>query len=71
MAELSGFFESQWDESLQNPETGSNGDWDRKYLAENFADYFIELLNPSPEKLDLTRSLLIIIITVFREISLM
>ena len=40
MAELSGFFESQWDESLQNPETGSNGDWDRKYLAENFADYF-------------------------------
>lgn len=34
------------------------------FAAENFADYFIELLNPSPEKLDLTRSLLIIIITV-------
>ena len=36
MSELSGFFESQWDESTS--------DWDRKYLAENFANYFSTLV---------------------------
>lgn len=40
MAQTSGFFEAQWDDELYNEETQSYGDWDRKYLAEEFARYF-------------------------------
>lgn len=40
MAESSGFFESEWDETLFNQETGTYGDWDLKYLAKQFADFF-------------------------------
>ena len=40
MAETSGFFEAEWDESLFNQETLSYGDWDKKYLAEQFANFF-------------------------------
>ena len=40
MARTSGFFEAQFDSSLLNPETQKNGDWDRKYLASEFAKYF-------------------------------
>lgn len=38
--ESSGFFEAQFDSSIMNPETQEYGDWDRKYLAEQFAAYF-------------------------------
>ena len=40
MAQTSGFFEAEWDDELYNEETQSLGDWDRKYLAEEFARYF-------------------------------
>ena len=40
MAQHSGFFESRWDETLINPETGTLGDWDLKYFYNQFADYF-------------------------------
>lgn len=40
MAETSGFFEAVWDETLFNEETQEFGDWDRKYLSEQFAKYF-------------------------------
>lgn len=41
MAETSGFFQAQWDETLQNPETGEwTGWWDRDYIASQFANYF-------------------------------
>ena len=40
MARTSGFFEAQFDSSLLNPETQEHGDWDRKYLAAEFAKYF-------------------------------
>lgn len=40
MARTSGFFEAMFDSSLQNPETGELGDYDRKYLASEFARYF-------------------------------
>lgn len=41
MSETSGFFQAQWDENLQNPETGEwTGWWDRDYLASQFANYF-------------------------------
>lgn len=40
MAIESGFFEAEWDPELFNEETQDYGDWDRKYLAEQFARYF-------------------------------
>lgn len=40
MAQSSGFFEAEWDAELYNEETQTYGDWDRKYLAEQFARYF-------------------------------
>lgn len=41
MAETSGFFQAQWDDSLIDPTTGqSTGYWDRNYIAKQFADYF-------------------------------
>ena len=40
MSQHSGFFESRWDESLINPETGTLGDWDLKYFYNQFSEYF-------------------------------
>lgn len=40
MSQQSGFFESRWDESIVNPQTGTLGDWDLKYFYNQFADYF-------------------------------
>lgn len=40
MAQTSGFFESRWDETIVNPETGELGDWDIKYYYDQFANYF-------------------------------
>lgn len=40
MSQQSGFFESRWDESIVNPQTGTLGDWDLKYYYNQFADYF-------------------------------
>lgn len=41
MAETSGFFQAQWDDSLQDPTTGEyTGWWDRNYIAQQFANYF-------------------------------
>ena len=40
MSQQSGFFESRWDESIINPQTGTLGDWDIKYYYNQFADYF-------------------------------
>ena len=40
MAQSSGFFESRWDETIINPETGTLGDWDIKYYYNQFSDYF-------------------------------
>jgi hypothetical protein len=40
MAQHSGFFESRWDETIVNPETGQLGDWDIKYYYDQFSDYF-------------------------------
>ena len=41
MAEYSGFFQSMWDESKQNPITEEyTGWWDRDYTAKQFMDYF-------------------------------
>lgn len=40
MAQHSGFFESRWDETIINPETGQLGDWDIKYYYDQFSDYF-------------------------------
>ena len=39
MAESSGFFEAKWDDTIDNGD-GTYGNWDRRYLADNFADYF-------------------------------
>ena len=40
MSQQSGFFESVWDETIVNPQTGTLGDWDIKYYYNQFADYF-------------------------------
>lgn len=40
MAETSGFFDAVWDETIYNEDTGEMGDYDLKYLAKQFADYF-------------------------------
>lgn len=40
MSQHSGFFESRWDETLVNPETGTLGDWDLKYFYNQFSEYF-------------------------------
>ena len=40
MAQHCGFFESRWDETLINPETGTLGDWDLKYYYNQFSEYF-------------------------------
>lgn len=40
MAEQNGFFQAVWDDELINPETGLAGDYDLKYYANQFADYF-------------------------------
>ena len=40
MAQHSGFFESVWDETIINPQTGTLGDWDIKYFYDQFAAYF-------------------------------
>ena len=41
MAETSGFFQAEWDDSLENPITEENtGWWDRSYVAAQFANYF-------------------------------
>ena len=40
MSQQSGFFESVWDESIVNPQTGTLGDWDIKYYYNQFAEYF-------------------------------
>ncbi len=40
MAQEFGFFESIWDETIVNPETGTLGDWDIKYYYNQFAAYF-------------------------------
>ena len=40
MSQNSGFFESRWDETLINPETGTLGDWDLKYYYNQFSEYF-------------------------------
>lgn len=40
MSQNSGFFESRWDETLVNPETGTLGDWDLKYYYNQFSEYF-------------------------------
>ena len=40
MAREFGFFESRWDETAVNPETGTLGDWDIKYYYSQFAAYF-------------------------------
>lgn len=40
MSQHSGFFESRWDETLVNPETGTLGDWDLKYYYNQFSEYF-------------------------------
>ena len=41
MAETSGFFQAQWDESLLNPITQEySGWWDRSYDSEEFRKYF-------------------------------
>lgn len=40
MSQQSGFFESRWDETLINPETGTLGDWDLKYYYNQFSEYF-------------------------------
>ena len=56
MSVQSGFFEAEWDPELYNEETQSYGDWDRKYLAEQFARYFskftsIGVMNDEPNQL--------------------
>ena len=45
MAQTSGFFEAEWDAELYNEETQTYGDWDRKYLAEQFARYFSKFVS--------------------------
>jgi len=40
MAQEFGFFESRWDKTIVNPETGTLGDWDLKYYYSQFANYF-------------------------------
>lgn len=41
MAETSGFFQSIWDDSLENPITQEQtGWWDKSYTAKQFLDYF-------------------------------
>ena len=56
MSVQSGFFEAEWDPELYNEETHTYGDWDRKYLAEQFARYFSKLvsngvMNDTPNQL--------------------
>lgn len=56
MAVQSGFFEAEWDAELWNEETHEYGDWDRKYLAEQFARYFSKfvstgVMNDEPNQL--------------------
>lgn len=56
MAIQSGFFEAEWDPELWNEETHEYGDWDRKYLAEQFARYFSKfvstgVMNDEPNQL--------------------
>ena len=37
MGQTSGFFQAQWDSSLQDPTTGEyTGWWDRNYIAQQF-----------------------------------
>lgn len=45
MAVQSGFFEAEWDPELWNEETHEYGDWDRKYLADQFARYFSKFVS--------------------------
>lgn len=46
MAEVSGYFQAQWDENLQNPITGEyTGWWDRDYDAKSFRDYFGQFIS--------------------------
>ena len=59
MAVQSGFFEAEWDPELFNEETQTLGDWDRKYLAEQFARYFSKfvstgVMNDTPNQLRVT-----------------
>lgn len=61
MAVESGFFEAEWDPELYNEETHELGDWDRKYLAEQFARYFSKfisngVLNDVPNQLKVSPS---------------
>lgn len=56
MSVQSGFFEAEWDPELFNEETQTLGDWDRKYLAEQFARYFSKfvstgVMNDTPSQL--------------------
>lgn len=56
MSVQSGFFEAEWDPELFNEETQTLGDWDRKYLAEQFARYFSKfvstgVMNDTPNQL--------------------
>lgn len=56
MSVQSGFFEAEWDPELYNEETQAYGDWDRKYLAEQFARYFSKftstgVMNDEPNQL--------------------
>lgn len=40
MAETSGFFDSVWDDTKYNEETGTYGDWNPRYLVDDFNNYF-------------------------------
>lgn len=40
MAQTSGFFEAVWDDNILNPETQQYGDYDLRYYAYQFAEYF-------------------------------
>lgn len=40
MAQTSGFFEAVWDDTIINPETQQYGDYDLRYYAYQFAEYF-------------------------------
>lgn len=44
MAQTSGFFEAVWDDNILNPETQQYGDYDKRYYAYQFADYFKTLV---------------------------
>ena len=45
MAVESGFFEAEWDDEIYNEQTQEYGDWDRKYVAEQFARYFSKFIS--------------------------